>query len=357
MRKTVISIFSTFFCSFACISIVRADATFVRNLSVGDRGPDVKELQVILNRDPLTALSGTGLGSLGMETSYFGPKTAEAVVKFQEKYAEDILLPNGLASGNGFVGQKTREKLESLIGTGAEASSTPISNSPNATAASSSVSDINSSKAFSDALVQYYISRGVIPQSAAFNRVFPNDLMIFGLSHAKAKPGDLLQVTGVGFGSDMLFHIGSSETVSIQATTSDLFSVIVPGISYGKYRVWLTDAGRTTENETPFFLNIGNLTDARPQIMSVSPTQAYRDSEIVVTADALDTTNNTIYSNLGIIRSVPSVNGRSLVFKTADLPNTAAFFSDQNTDQFTVTFSVGTPNGQSINYGYFHLSK
>ena len=61
-----------------------------------------------------TAIALSGDGSLGMETKMFGARTKTAVIKFQEKYAADILIPNGLAKGTGIVGPTTRKKLNSL---------------------------------------------------------------------------------------------------------------------------------------------------------------------------------------------------------------------------------------------------
>lgn len=87
---------------------------FKRSLSLGDSGPDVKSLQIILNSSLETAVSLSGIGSSGQETEYFGQKTANAVVKFQEKYRKDILGPAGLYYGTGNVGDFTRKKLNSL---------------------------------------------------------------------------------------------------------------------------------------------------------------------------------------------------------------------------------------------------
>ncbi|MBU0636620.1 hypothetical protein KKH16_00190 [Patescibacteria group bacterium] len=48
-------------------------------------------------------------------TSYFGPATKKAVMKFQNQYKTQILKPLGLSSPTGFFGPYTRKYLNENI--------------------------------------------------------------------------------------------------------------------------------------------------------------------------------------------------------------------------------------------------
>ncbi len=99
--------------SVGAIAPPMAKADLWRNLSEGSSGQDVRALQMILNANG-AVITESGPGSPGAETEFFGALTKNAVIRFQEKYADDILAPLGLTSGTGFVGPSTLKILNSL---------------------------------------------------------------------------------------------------------------------------------------------------------------------------------------------------------------------------------------------------
>ena len=80
-----------------------AVAAFVRNLSMGMTGEDVKRLQIFLNKNGYI-ISTNGSGSQGNETTYFGPATQRALIKFQKT--------NSISPALGFFGPVTREEIK-----------------------------------------------------------------------------------------------------------------------------------------------------------------------------------------------------------------------------------------------------
>ncbi len=71
---------------------------------------DVRCLQEFLKNQ------GTEIYPDGLITGNFLDLTKAAVIRFQEKYASEILKPLGIERGTGFVGSATRAKINQLIG-------------------------------------------------------------------------------------------------------------------------------------------------------------------------------------------------------------------------------------------------
>ena len=107
-------IFFTFFLLIAFFPFQTNARNFLRTVKVGDYGEDVRFIQQILNLDPLTQIVNVGLGSPGHETTYFGIATKNAIIRFQNLYANDVLKPSGLSSGTGFAGWRTLKKINEL---------------------------------------------------------------------------------------------------------------------------------------------------------------------------------------------------------------------------------------------------
>lgn len=76
-----------------------------RNLKLNMTGEDVKQLQKILNMNGFP-VSISGVGSLGQETTKFGPLTKKALIKYQQA--------KGITPSVGYFGSKTRASMVSM---------------------------------------------------------------------------------------------------------------------------------------------------------------------------------------------------------------------------------------------------
>jgi len=82
---------------------------FDANLSFGQSGERVRCLQEFLLGQ------GPDIYPEGLVTGRFLSLTERAVIRFQEKYAPEILSPVGESRGTGYVGQMTRNKINQLL--------------------------------------------------------------------------------------------------------------------------------------------------------------------------------------------------------------------------------------------------
>ncbi len=84
------------------VTLLREEMKIARTLRQGDKGDDVKMLQEMLGTDSAIFSGGT--------TGYYGPKTAEAIRRLQEKMGLEKV---------GHVGPKTLEKINKILSEGA----------------------------------------------------------------------------------------------------------------------------------------------------------------------------------------------------------------------------------------------
>ncbi len=95
-------------------SIIAVTEPFVRILIPGSVGRDVRLLQIFLNTQGFT-VSKSGAGSVGKETTFFGPLTRRALIRFQDAHADDILKPLNLKKGTGYLHEATIKFMNELI--------------------------------------------------------------------------------------------------------------------------------------------------------------------------------------------------------------------------------------------------
>ncbi len=95
-------------------SISNTAFRFTKPLKMGNRSADVKQLQLFLNTHGYVVTS-SGDGSPGHETDYFGVLTFNAVKRFQQAYAAEILAPVGLTAPSGFFGPSTMKQANAVL--------------------------------------------------------------------------------------------------------------------------------------------------------------------------------------------------------------------------------------------------
>lgn len=84
-----------------------------RVLRAGSKGEDVRALQQFLNCTGFL-LGVAGPGSPGNETTLFSIRTYDALIRFQEQYASDILAPLNRSTGTGIFAELSKKKAIAL---------------------------------------------------------------------------------------------------------------------------------------------------------------------------------------------------------------------------------------------------
>jgi len=80
-----------------------------QNLYYGLRSKEIQCLQEFLK------FQGKKIYPEGLTTGFFGPLTFQAVIRFQEKYSSEILIPQKLNRGTGYVDFLTRSKINEIL--------------------------------------------------------------------------------------------------------------------------------------------------------------------------------------------------------------------------------------------------
>lgn len=221
---------------------VSASNSFSRTLKFGMEGGDVRDLQILLNTDSETRVAESGAGSPGNETDYFGPATKRAVIKFQEKYKNEILSPVGLTQGTGFFGEKTREKAIAL------------------------------------SLVQ---PRPPISVNSTQSIVSPTDVpSISFLSSYSGGAGQNFEISGENFSYKNNVYFDDFKIKDIVSKSGANLKLAVPDLSPGVYFVYVENEHGKNKEDRIFAITKKGAT--APKVESIAPDQVARGSKFTV---------------------------------------------------------------------------
>jgi len=273
-------------------SLFLAGFVFSTSLGVGMNKIEVKELQKILNSDPQTQISLIGPGSPGQETTYFGPLTRSAVIKFQIKNS----IP-----GTGFVGPLTTKKLNELQNT----------------AQNIGIIDIYATDKKMIAIqrgLYTKLAEGIAakkpPDLSEFtksNQV--SKVIIQKISKNTAKVGETISIQGAGFQNLNTLYLGPSTPITDVKNFAGTISFTIPAISPGKYDVVVRNSDGIS-NSTYLVILPDNPTDVR--IESIQPLKVRYGESVTIKGSGFSSNNNELHTTLGIIKGIPSADGTTL---------------------------------------------
>ena len=305
---------------------------FSRNLRVGISGNDVQALQLILNRDPATRISESGVGSPGNETEYFGMKTRLAVIKFQELYATEILAPVSLIKGTGMVGAGTRAKL-SLLCSGTSS----LKNDPFI----STNTSISPAPSLKDSAVSAYPSQ--------IYHYPPNNVppYIMWPSSYAVPEGGKFTIKGGGFAPDgNIVVIGDLKISATPVSLNTLEATIPKDAKKGKFALTIINTKGTSNKSFIVITAPGALA---PKITSVTPTSGLLGTLVTVTGENFSSDWNEVRAGGQSITGTVSADGKSLTFTASlPIPGVSSGTDVPNVDvKFPLWFYIVNPNGVS----------
>ena len=332
---------------------------FYRSLKVGDKGQDVLELQKILNQDPDTRIAQSGIGSLGNETNYFGNLTKNAVIKFQNKYRNEVLIPASLSVGTGNFGPSTMAFLEANLYSPKEIKNKQV---------------IQTSKSFDELMAEVVASREKAKQSSSKNSnetnnnyveventqsqntnpgqtveqsklVRSDSMEVYYVSQNVFESGQELTVVGTGINKNSeiyFFNFGNDKVVNRVNIDSNFIFFDAPNLPEGKYELYIKNGNLISK---PLVVEI--VSDYNPPtISSISPSSISYGDVVTIKGSNFEK-QNTVMTAIGTYQT--DSNGSEIKFtanKFANLPNNGDIVSPKE-QKIEGVIQVQNSNGVS----------
>ena len=327
---------------------------FYRSLKIGDQGQDVLNLQKVLNQSMDTSVSFSGVGSAGNETTYFGQLTKTALIKFQNKYSDQVLKPVGLSVGTGYFGPSTIDFIENYF----NSSSVTISDFGNTTEPNQNIqssktfeeliAEINSIKNFSseeDVVVNIdetveikeYLTEdnsdgsdttGVNVESSQNTSDLTNqqqklvrsaDIEVYYVSQMVFESGDDLTVVGTGINKDSeiyFFNFENDKVIGSVDIESNFIFFNAPNLPEGKYELYIKNGNFISKPAVVEIVNNYN----PPKISSISPSTISYGDTVTIKGSNFEN-QNIVMTALGTYQAVS--NGKEIkvfIQRQANLP-------------------------------------
>lgn len=289
---------------------------------------EVRLLQKILNKDSETAVSVSGIGSAGQETDYFGPKTHDAVIRFQNKYRAEVLFPAGLTAGTGNVGVFTLQKLNQMCDSVANSYFEPYSEVNTTSTVTIPVNKVPETDIYATDRIIESIREDIknTVNTAIIKGKAPNldleehtdrlgKVLITSLSANVVSPGAKIYVSGRGFGLINTVYFGGRVPVANVKGRPEILEVTIPrDIAYGRYDIAVQNSSGISNTA---YLVVKDPQSTSPSVEGIEPAVVKYGETVTFSGQGFTPTNNQLDTTFGNIKGVASSDGRTITFTFA----------------------------------------